>query len=32
MPCRRDGWFPEVLAVFDQMGSGGFAQMKHSSM
>jgi pimeloyl-ACP methyl ester carboxylesterase len=32
VPCKRDGWFPEVLAAFDQMGSGGFEQMRHSPM
>lgn len=31
-PVRRDGWFPEVRALFDQMGSAGFEQMKHSPM
>lgn len=29
-PCRRAGWFPEVLSAFDHMGSGGFEQMRHS--
>ncbi len=32
VPSRRNGWFPEVLAAFDHMGSVGFAQMKHSPM
>ena len=32
VPCRRDGWFPEVLAAFDQMSSAGFEQMRHSPM
>jgi pimeloyl-ACP methyl ester carboxylesterase len=32
IPYRRDGWFPEVLGAFDQIGSGGFAQMKRSPM
>ena len=32
VPCRRDGWFPEVLAAFDQMGSSGFEYMQHSPM
>jgi len=31
-PCRRDGWFPEVRAAFDQMSSGAFDQMKQSPM
>jgi pimeloyl-ACP methyl ester carboxylesterase len=29
-PCKRDGWFPEVRAGFDQMSRGGFDQMKQS--
>ena len=32
IPCRREGWFPEVLAAFEQMGRVGFDQMKHSPM
>jgi pimeloyl-ACP methyl ester carboxylesterase len=32
IPCRRDGWFPEVLAGFDQMSSAGFNQMRQSPM
>lgn len=32
IPCRRNGWFPEVLAAFDQMGSAGFEYMQHSPM
>jgi pimeloyl-ACP methyl ester carboxylesterase len=32
VPCRRHGWFPEVLAAFDQMGSAGFAQLRHSPL
>ena len=32
VPCRRDGWFPEVHAAFDQMGSAGFEYLKHSPM
>ena len=32
IPSRRDGWYPEVLAAFDQIGSAGFAQLKHSPM
>ena len=31
-PCRRDGWFPEVRAGFDQMSSAGFGQMSQSPM
>ena len=31
-PFRREGWFPETLAAFGQMGSAGFDQMKHSPM
>ncbi|MGO9751837.1 MAG: alpha/beta fold hydrolase [Solirubrobacteraceae bacterium] len=32
IPVRRDGWFPEVRALFDEMGSAGFEQIKHSPM
>jgi pimeloyl-ACP methyl ester carboxylesterase len=32
IPCRRDGWFPEVRAAFDQMSRAGFEQMRHSPM
>jgi pimeloyl-ACP methyl ester carboxylesterase len=32
IPCRRDGWFPEIRAAFDQMSSAGFEQMRHSPM
>jgi pimeloyl-ACP methyl ester carboxylesterase len=31
-PCRRDAWFPEVLAAFDEMSSAGFEQMSQSPM
>jgi len=31
-PSRHDGWFPEVRAAFDQMGSAGFAHMRQSPM
>jgi pimeloyl-ACP methyl ester carboxylesterase len=31
-PCRRDGWFPEVLAGMDQLGRAGFDQMRQSPM
>jgi pimeloyl-ACP methyl ester carboxylesterase len=29
-PCRRDGWFPEVLAGMDQVGSAGFEWMRQT--
>ncbi len=32
VPCRRAGWFPEVLAAFDQMSSASFDTMRHSPM
>ncbi len=32
IPCRREGWFPDVLAAFDQMSSAGFDQMRQSPM
>lgn len=32
IPYRRDGWYPEVLAAFDQMSSAGFEQMRHAPM
>jgi pimeloyl-ACP methyl ester carboxylesterase len=32
IPFRRDGWFPEVLAGMDQIGSAGFEMMKQSPM
>jgi pimeloyl-ACP methyl ester carboxylesterase len=32
IPCRRDGWYPEVLAGFEQMSRAGFDQMRHSPM
>ncbi len=31
-PCRRDGWYPEVLAGMDQISSTGFDQMKLTPM
>jgi pimeloyl-ACP methyl ester carboxylesterase len=31
-PFGRDGWFPEIRAAFDQMGSSGFEQLRHSPM
>jgi pimeloyl-ACP methyl ester carboxylesterase len=30
--CRRDGWFPEVRAGFDQLSSARFDQFKQSPM
>jgi pimeloyl-ACP methyl ester carboxylesterase len=30
--CRRSGWYPEVLAGMDQVGSAGFEQMRQSPM
>jgi pimeloyl-ACP methyl ester carboxylesterase len=30
--CRRSGWYPEVLAGMDQVGSAGFPQMRQSPM
>ena len=32
IPCRRDGWFPEVLQGMSQVGSAQFDQMKQSEM
>jgi pimeloyl-ACP methyl ester carboxylesterase len=31
-PCRRDGWYPGVLAGMDQIGRAGFDQMKQAPM
>jgi len=31
-PDRRDGWFPESLAGFDQMGPGFAESMKQSAI
>jgi pimeloyl-ACP methyl ester carboxylesterase len=32
-PCRRDAWFPEILAAFDQMSSATlFDQLRQSPM
>jgi len=31
-PCRRDGWFPEVLAGMAQVGRDAFGQMRQSPM
>lgn len=30
IPCRRDGWFPEVLAGMEQLGRAGFEQMRQT--
>jgi pimeloyl-ACP methyl ester carboxylesterase len=32
IPCRRDGWYPEVRAAFDQMSSAGFEQLRQAPM
>ncbi len=32
IPCRRDGWFPEVLAGMDQMSSAGFEQFRQTPL
>jgi pimeloyl-ACP methyl ester carboxylesterase len=32
IPCRRDGWFPEVLAGFDSMSSALFEHMRQAPM
>ncbi|MCU4183394.1 alpha/beta hydrolase [Acidiferrimicrobium sp. IK] len=32
VPCRRDGWFPEVLDGMERVGAAGFDQMRHSPM
>ena len=29
-PCRRDGWFPDVLAGMGQVGSAGFEMMRQT--
>jgi pimeloyl-ACP methyl ester carboxylesterase len=31
-PCRRDGWFPEVLAGMEQVGAGAAEQMRRSPL
>lgn len=31
-PCRRDGWFPEVRAAFDQMGPAAGEVMERSPL
>lgn len=31
-PCRREGWFPEVLEAMSQVSSASFDQMKQSPM
>jgi pimeloyl-ACP methyl ester carboxylesterase len=32
IPCRREGWFPEVLEGMSQLSSAGFDQMRQSPM
>jgi pimeloyl-ACP methyl ester carboxylesterase len=32
MPCRRDGWFPEVRAGMDNLGRSLFGQMSQSPL
>jgi len=32
IPCRRDGWFPEVREGMNHVGSAGFDQMKQSGL
>ncbi|MDR0360742.1 MAG: alpha/beta fold hydrolase [bacterium] len=32
VPCRRDGWYPEVRAGFDQMGPAAADPMKQSPL
>jgi pimeloyl-ACP methyl ester carboxylesterase len=32
VPFRRDGWYPEVLAAFDQMGSANFPHLQQSPL
>src|SRR5438270_7958670 len=32
IPCRRQGWFPEVLEGMGQVGSAGFGMMRQSPM
>jgi pimeloyl-ACP methyl ester carboxylesterase len=32
IPYRRDGWFPEILAAFDQMDRAGFEQMRQGPL
>jgi pimeloyl-ACP methyl ester carboxylesterase len=32
IPCRHDGWFPEIRAGFDQLSSAGLAEMRQSPM
>ncbi len=29
-PCRRDGWFPDVLAAMERIGSAGFDMMRRT--
>jgi pimeloyl-ACP methyl ester carboxylesterase len=32
VPCRRTGWFPEVLAGMDQIGRAGFPMMSRTPL
>jgi pimeloyl-ACP methyl ester carboxylesterase len=32
VPCRRTGWFPEVTAGMDQVGSAGFPMMRQTPL
>jgi pimeloyl-ACP methyl ester carboxylesterase len=32
VPCRRDGWFPEVLTGMDQIGRAGFEMMSRTPL
>ena len=32
MPFKREGWYPEVLAAFDQMSSANFPMMKQTPL
>ena len=31
-PCRREGWFPDVLAAMEQVGAASFEQMRRSPL
>jgi pimeloyl-ACP methyl ester carboxylesterase len=32
IPYRRNGWYPEILAAFDQMSQAGFEQMRQAPL
>jgi len=32
VPCRRTGWFPEVLAAMDRVGAAGFQMMRQTPL